>query len=332
MAGRGSRLMPHSLTTPKPLISVAGQPIVHQLIYEIVEVLNTPITDIGFILGNPILFGEEVENELKDLAQELGARPHIFRQEKPLGTGHAIMCAADILNGPAVVAYADTLIRTELTLNLEADAIIWVKKVNNPEAFGVVELNEEKQIINLVEKPKAFVSDLAVIGIYYFKEIQLLKRALKKFINQSLKKGEEYQINQGIIEMMKSGIVFKTGTVNKWMDCGNPEVTVKTNKELLEIKLNEGSNLVDSSTELINSKIIPPCYIGKNVTIKNSTIGPGTSLGEGTKVENCYLKNCLIQKYNFLKDLILEGAMIGNYVHYTGKPKFVSIGDYSQLK
>ena len=332
MAGRGSRLRPHTLSVPKPLISVAGQPIVNQLLYEISKISKIPITDIGFILGDPVYFGKEIEEDLKILAKKFGATPHIFRQKEPIGTGHAIMCASEILNGPTIVAYADTLIRTKGELDLDADAIICVNKVDKPEAFGVVELNDKRQIVNLVEKPKTFVSDLAVIGIYYFKEIQILKDSLKKYINKNLKKEEEYQINQGILEMIKSGIVFKTNNVDKWMDCGNSEAAVNTNKELLEIKLNEGLNLREPSSELINSKIIPPCFIGKNVTIKNSTVGPGTSIGQGTKVDNCFLKNCLIQNNSYLKDLKLNKAMIGNYVHYEGKHKFVSIGDYSMLK
>ena len=332
MAGRGSRLRPHTLSTPKPLISVAGEPIVNQLLDEIAKIARIPITDIGFILGDPVYFGNEIEKELKKLAKKFNATSHIFRQKEPLGTGHAIMCASEILSGPTIVAYADTLIRANRELDLDSDATIWVKKVDKPEDFGVVELNDKRQIINLIEKPKKFVSDLAVIGIYYFKEIQTLKNYLKEYINKNLKKGEEYQINDGILQMIKSGIVFKTNTVNKWMDCGNPEATVDTNKELLEIKLNEGLNLRDPSSELINSKIISPCFIGKNVVIKNSTIGPGTSIGEGTEVDNCSLKNCLIQNNSYLKDLTLNKAMIGNYVHYEGNHKFVSIGDYSKLK
>ena len=332
MAGRGSRLRPHTLTTPKPLIRVAGTPIVSQLIYEIVKAVDDPITDIGFIIGNPAFFGVDVVTYLKELAKELGAKPHIFRQDHPLGTGHAIMCAERLLSGPAIIAYPDTLIRSKLKLDPKADAVIWVKRVSRPEAFGVVALDKKRRIINLVEKPKEFVSDLAVIGIYYFKNSEELKKALKKVVAQDLLPGEEYQINHGIHTMIKSGSVFKTGEVQVWMDCGNPEVTLGTNSEMLEIKKAEGENLQHSSAELNNSIIIPPCFIGENVKIKNSTIGPGVSIGERTQIDNCQLKNCLIQNDSYLENLTLEKAMIGNQVHYKGNSTFVSIGDYSHLQ
>lgn len=332
MAGRGSRLRPHSLTTPKPLIAVAGSPIVHQLVHEIAKVVASPITDIAFILGDPAFFGEAVENSLKILATELGATPHIFRQLEPLGTGHAIMCAATILEGPAVVAYADTLIRADLSLDPTADAVIWVKQVEKPEAFGVVELNAKNTIVNLVEKPKEFVSDLAVIGIYYFKEIEALKASLEKVVKQNLKPGEEYQINQGILSMMEEGKIFKAGKVNAWMDCGNPEVTLQTNAAMLQFKADEGEELIDPTAVIENSTIISPCFIGKGVQINNSEIGPGVSIGEGTIIENCNLKNTLIQNHSHLTNITTEKAMIGNHVRYKGNPTFVSLGDYSELQ
>ena len=241
------------------------------------------------------------------------------------------MCAAEILEGPTVVAYADTLIRADLSLNPDADAVIWVKQVARPEAFGVVELNSENTIINLVEKPKDFVSDLAVIGIYYFKKIEILKEALEEVVKKRLQPGEEYQINQGILAMMRSGKIFKTGTVKAWMDCGNPEVTLKTNSAMLAFKEAEGENLIDSTAIIDNSTIIPPCFIGKNVYLKNSTIGPGVSLGEGTKIINSQLKNALIQNYSHIENIQCDKAMIGNHVRYNGNPTFVSLGDYSEL-
>ena len=332
MAGRGSRLRPHSLTVPKPLLPVAGSPIVHQLVREIAKVVDQPITDIGFILGDPAFFGEEVEQSLLSLAEELGAKGHLFRQDRPLGTGHAIMCAKTLLEGPAVVAYADTLIRANLKLDPEADAVIWVKQVAQPEAFGVVQLNVENQIVNLVEKPQKFVSDLAVIGIYYFKQIERLKKALDAVVSQKLEAGKEYQINEGILAMMAEGAVFKPGTVTNWMDCGNPQATLETNSEMLALKHAEGESLMDPTASVENSTIIPPCFLGKGVRIVDSTVGPGVSIGEGTQIHQSNLKHSLIQNHTVLNAVNCEKAMIGNHVHYNGNPTFVSIGDYAELK
>ena len=332
MAGRGSRLRPHSLTTPKPLIAVAGTPIVHQLVHEIAKVVEQPITAIGFILGDPAFFGADVEASLTSLAEELGAKPYLFRQEEPLGTGHAIMCAKELLDGPAVVAYADTLIRADLILDPNADGVIWIKQVENPEAFGVVELDNENRIVNLIEKPQTFLSDLAVIGIYYFKEIGRLKNALSQVVSKQLKKGEEYQINEGILMMMKEGAVFKPGEVEAWMDCGNPTATIQTNSEMLAYKYAEEEALIDPSARIENSTLIPPCFIGAKAVIEDSILGPGVSIGSNTKISNCTLKNSLIQNNSRIKNLVSEKAMIGNHVHYNGNHTFVSIGDYSELQ
>ena len=146
MAGRGSRLRPHSLTVPKPLIPVAGQPIVHRLVKDIVKVLKQPIDEIAFVLGDPAFFGDDVVDSLKVLANSLGAKASIYRQDQPLGTGHAIMCAKESLSGPAVIAYADTLIRADFDLDPTADAVIWVKQVDEPEAYGVVKLDANNNI------------------------------------------------------------------------------------------------------------------------------------------------------------------------------------------
>ncbi|HAH33669.1 MAG TPA: nucleotidyltransferase, partial [Flavobacteriaceae bacterium] len=205
MAGRGSRLRPHSLTVPKPLIPVAGTPIVHRLVADIAGVLNTPIEEIAFILGDPAWFGDDVIESLKELAVSLGAKPTIYRQLDPKGTGHAIMCAEPSLSGPAVIAYADTLIRADFDLDKQADAVIWTKKVDNPEAYGVVNLNDKQEIVELVEKPQEFVSDQAVIGIYYFKEVGMLKKELQFVLDNNIINGGEYQINDGIKRMMDKG-------------------------------------------------------------------------------------------------------------------------------
>jgi glucose-1-phosphate thymidylyltransferase len=332
MAGRGSRLRPHTLTIPKPLIPVAGKPIVHRLVSDIATVLNEEIEEIAFILGDPAFFGDEIVANLKELAANLGAKASIYRQLNPKGTGHAIMCAEPSLHGPAVIAYADTLIRAKFDLDKEADSVIWTKKVENPSAYGVVKMNERNEITELVEKPESFVSDQAVIGIYYFREVGDLKKELQYVLDNDIIHGGEYQINDGIKRMMAKGKIFKTGTVDEWMDCGNKEVTVETNTRMLGFLASDGVELVSENISLENADIVPPCSIAEGVILKNSTVGPNVSVGKGTIIENSTVKNTIIQTQSVIKNATLDNAMIGNFVHFDGKFTNVSIGDYSQLK
>lgn len=331
MAGRGSRLRPHTLTVPKPLIPVAGSPIVNRLVSDIAKVLKEPIEEIAFILGDPAFFGSEVVENLEALAHSLGAKPCIYRQLEPKGTGHAIMCAEPSLSGPAVIAYADTLIRATFELDREADSVIWTKKVPNPEAYGVVNLNEKSEIIELVEKPQTFVSDEAVIGIYYFKEIGDLKKELQYVLDHEIINGGEYQINDGIKRMMAQGKIFKTGNVQEWMDCGNKNVTVETNSKMLGFLKEDGVPLISNAIINENTTIIEPCFIDEGVILRNSIIGPDVSVGKGTVIENSTIKKSIIQSYSTIKNAALENAMIGNYVKYNGMFSEVSLGDYSEL-
>ena len=330
MAGRGSRLRPHTLTIPKPLIPIAGKPIVHRLVEDIAGVLNQEIEEVAFIIHET--FGKKVEEELIAIAHKLGARGTIYYQNEALGTGHAIMCAKDSLSGPAVIAYADTLIRADFDLDKQADSVIWVKQVDQPEAFGVVKLNDVNEIVELVEKPETFVSDLAVIGIYYFKDVAVLKNELQLVLDNNIIHGGEYQINDGIKQMMAKGMKFVPGKVDEWMDCGNKNVTVDTNSRMLGFLHNDGVHLVDSSVKLENATIIPPCYIGKDVILINATVGPNVSLGNSSHVTNSTIKNSLIQTHAHIKNANLDNAMIGNHANFDGNFTSISIGDYSVLE
>lgn len=333
MAGRGSRLRPHTLTVPKPLIPVAGKPIVHRLVQDIAKVVKEEIDEIAFVIGDPAFFGDDVVKSLRELASSLNAKASIYRQDLPLGTGHAIMCAKESLEGPAVVAYADTLIRADFNLDADADSVIWVKQVANPEAYGVVKLNDQGHIVELVEKPETFVSDLAVIGIYYFKDISVLKEELQAVLDQNITKGGEYQINDGILRMMEKGRIFKPGEVKEWMDCGNKDVTIETNGKMLQFISNDDSEqLVSDKIQADSSTIIEPCYIGEGVILKNSKIGPNVSIGENTIIEDSTVKNSLIQNSSHIKNANLDEAMIGNHVVYNGEFSKISIGDYSILE
>ncbi|PKP51690.1 MAG: nucleotidyltransferase [Bacteroidetes bacterium HGW-Bacteroidetes-12] len=326
MAGRGSRLRPHTLTIPKPLLPIAGKPIVQRLVEDITKVCGEPVDEIAFIIGD---FGTEVEKNLVAVAESLGAKGSIYYQEEALGTAHAILCAKDSLQGKIVVAFADTLFRADFTLDSAADGIIWVNKIENPSAFGVVKLNSDNIITDFVEKPQEFVSDLAIIGIYYFKDGAYLKNELQYLIDNDIKEKGEYQLTNALENMKQKGTKFVPGKVIEWLDCGNYSATVYTNQRVLEFIKNETN--IDASLQKENAVIIEPCYIGKNVKITNSVIGPHVSIGDNCEIHSSMLINSLIQKNAQIKTANIANSMIGNFAKITGKTQELSVGDYNEL-
>ena len=285
------------------------------------------IDEIAFVIGD---FGQEVENELIKVAEQLGAKGTIYYQDKALGTAHAVLCAAESLKGPVVVAFADTLFKADFTLDHEADGILWVKQIDDPSAFGVVKLNDEDVIVDFVEKPETFVSDLAMIGIYYFKEGEKLKTELQFLIDNGIIKGGEYQLPDALRNLTKKGAKFKPGKVTEWLDCGNKKVTVHTNQRVLEFDRDE--DLISSDIVSVNSVIVPPCYIGEHVVLENAVIGPHVSLGRGTTVKNSVVTNSIVQKNAMIANSVLQDSMIGNYAKILSHGKVISIGDYTTIE
>ena len=329
MAGIGSRLRPHTLTIPKPLTLIAGKPIVQRLVEDIVKVVDQTVEEIAFVIGPS--FPSDTEQKLMRIAAELGAQGKVFVQEEALGTAHAIQCAKDSLEGPCVVAFADTLFRADFTLDATADGAIWVKQVEDPSAYGVVKI-EDGAITDFVEKPEEFISDLAIIGIYYFKNGEMLRDEIQYLLDNDIKEKGEYQLTNALENMKSKGLKFVPGEVNVWMDCGNKEITVDTNSKVLQFAQTEEENLVSNSVSLENSRIIEPCYVGENVVLKDAVIGPNVSLGDHSVVENSTIINSLIQTNTTIRNADLDGAMIGNKAYFDGNFRSVSIGDYSELK
>jgi glucose-1-phosphate thymidylyltransferase len=331
MAGVGARLRPHTLTVPKPLTIIAGKSIVQRLVEDIASVIDEEIDEIAFIIGPAKKgFPLNTADNLLNIAKELGAKGSVYIQEEALGTAHALFCAKESLNGPCVVAYADTLFKADFKLDANADGVIWVKQVADPSAFGVVKL-ENGFIADFIEKPKDFVSDLAIIGIYYFKDGDKVRKEIQYLIDNDLRENNEYQLTNVLETLKKDGAKFIPGTVNTWMDCGKKDPTVNTNKQVLAFEYNAGNNLVSDDVILENSEIIQPCYIGKNVILKNTKIGPYVSLGANSIVENATITNSLIQTNAVISNAKLDNAMIGNYAKFDGNFTSVSIGDYTEL-
>ncbi len=326
MAGMGKRMRPHTLTIPKPLIKIAGKPIVQRLAEGIVSVANHKVDEIAFIIGD---FGKEVETELVKIAENLGAKASIYYQNEALGTAHAINCAANSLKGNVIVAFADTLFDADFKLDTAKDGIIWTHKVDDPSAFGVVKKDSNGVITDFVEKPAEFVSDEAIIGIYYFKDGDNLQSELQFLMDNNIVKGGEYQLTDALENMKLKGLKFYSGQVDEWLDCGNKNATVYTNQRVLELISNE--KLIADNIKTNNSLIIEPCFIDDDVVIENSIIGPHVSIGKGSSIKNSVVKNSIIQTNCNIENANIHQSMIGSFVNYKINSHSVSIGDYTSI-
>ncbi len=327
MAGMGKRMRPHTLTVPKPLIPVAGKPIVQHLVEDIATVCPDPITEINFITGR---FGLKTESMLLEIARSAGAIGKISYQDEALGTAHAILCAADSLEGKVIVAFADTLFKADFTLDTEAEGIIWTSRVDNPESFGVVTTNATGLVEAFVEKPEKFVSDRAIIGIYYFKDGIRLRKELQHLIDNDIRiKGGEFGLTDALENMKNTGVHFRIDTVTEWLDCGNKDATVFTNFRVLENKYHGGH--VDATARISDCQIIHPCFIDAGVVLNNSVIGPGVSIGANSVIENAVVSNSIVQTYSRISNSVINNSMIGNHVTINKKQGEFSVGDYNQI-
>lgn len=325
MAGRGTRVRPHSHTTPKPLLPVAGKMIIERIVETFARTLDRPIDEIVFILGPD--FGQEIKDTLAEMCQRHNAKATFGVQDEAKGTAHAVYCAGENLEGECIIVFADTIFDMEGKVTVEdADSVIWLKKVDDPSRFGVA-VEENGQITDFVEKPSEPISDLAIIGVYYFKEATQLKKEIEYLLENNIRgHGDEYQLTDALDRLLKDGKVFKKATVDEWLDCGTLPAWLQTSGVIVE----KESQPIDK-TKFENTKINEPVYIGENVTIENSTIGPYASIGNGCSIKNSTVKNSLMQKNVELQNCTIENSTIGNFVELKDVSQPVHLGNHSKV-
>jgi glucose-1-phosphate thymidylyltransferase len=323
MAGMGKRMRPHTHTTAKPLLPIAGKPIVQRLVEDLAAVAGGSVEEVAFIT-NPA-FGKKVEDELIAIAGGIGAKGTVHHQAEALGTAHAILCAKSALKGRVIVAFADTLFRADMKLDNDGDGVIWVNKVEDPRAVGVVKLDDQGVITEFVEKPQEFVSDLAIIGIYYFADGERLRSEMQYLIDNDIRDKGEYQLTNAMENMKQKGARFKAGAVDLWMDCGNKNAMVDTNTKVLGF-LGKDEDLVDRSVKLTNSLIIPPCYIGKDVVLDNAIVGPNVSIENGSRITGSVVRNSIIRSDAKISDAVIDNSMLGERSAVRGHAMDLSIG------
>jgi len=325
-AGMGKRMRPHTLTTPKPLVPIAGKPMVHRIVEDIVKTTDQKVEEIAFVISRS--FGAEAEQNLVAVAEKFGARGRIFYQDTPLGTAHAILCAEECLKGNVFIAFADTLFKATFSIDTTKDSIIWTQKIADPSAFGVVKMNEEGLIVDFVEKPQEYVSDLAIIGVYYFRDGENLRAELQYLIDHHIQVKGEYQITDAMVNMMKKGVKFYSDQVEEWLDCGNKDATLYTLERILDIK-QHSETLRMPSCKIENSTVIEPCFIGEGVSLRNSVVGPFVSLEAHCTVEGSVISHSIIGNHSAVKNSVMKNSLLGNHVNCSSKPDELSLGDYS---
>ncbi len=322
VAGKGTRLRPLTYTQPKPLIPVAGKPI---LSFIIDQLLDAGVEEYVFIIG---YLGEKIEEYVCENYPNLKAE--FVLQSERLGSGHALWIAKDYFADAEeiVVFFGDTIIDFDMKSFVENESsCLAVKKIEDPWNFGVVELNSEGKVHQLIEKPKIPKSDLAMVGIYKIKEVGALINALDFNISRGIKTNEEYPLTDALMRMVEKEINFDVFSVDNWFNCGVRDVLLETNATFLD----RTGFASEEIPNLDNSIIIHPVSIGHDCMIKNSIIGPHVTVGSNVKIKNAILKNSIIGNYTNIKEVILQRSVIGNDTSITGLRQSLNIGDNTEI-
>jgi glucose-1-phosphate thymidylyltransferase len=325
MAGRGTRVRPHSHVTPKPLLSVRGRSIVERIVDTFSQVLPEPPDDGVFVLGPD--FGGGIRDQLAELCDERGITPHFPVQEDALGTAHAVGCAEEHLHGEGVVVFADTLfeLTREVTLG-DADVVAFVREVDDPRRFGIA-VRDGETVTELVEKPDDPVSNEALIGIYYIRELAKIEEGIDYLIENDLKgAGGEYQLTDALDHRLQEGDVFTTANVEAWMDCGTIPALLNTTGRVLE---RESDDLHQGTVE--DSVVHDPVYIGPDATVENAVVGPYVSIEEGATVSDSVMRNSIVFAEGRVVNAVLTDSIVGRHAVANGQVQSVNIGDHSEI-
>lgn len=318
MAGFGSRMRPHTWTRPKPLLPVAGKPMLAHILERFRAL---PIQEYVFISG---WLGEQAENYVHE-TYDLPA--HFVKQEEMLGQAHALWLAREHMQGPLFMLFVDTLFDDVDFSNLDAgdaDGVIFTKEVEDPRRFGVVETDSSERAQRLVEKPDSVTNKKALIGLYYFRDGAWLARACESLMEKRIQTKGEYYLADAVNLMIKEGANFQVRTVGVWQDTGKPETTFITHRYLLE---HGCDNSFDTPRPGVS--IIPPVYIHPEAVIETSVIGPHVSVGKGARISNSILRDCIVDEDTKIEAEILEESLIGRWVSLSGKFRKLNIGDSS---
>lgn len=326
MAGLGTRMRPQTWSKPKPLIHLAGRTV---LDYVLEQFSSLPrFKDAKFVL----ILGPNQEEQVNAYIQANHPEKKVnyVIQEEMRGQSHALYLAHELLKGPMLMAFSDTLIETDLSFldGEEHDAVAWVKAVPDPRRFGVAEVDSQCKVKRLIEKPKDMSNNLAVVGFYYFHDGAALMQAIEEQIQKDVSLNDEYFLADAINIMINSGANMRVQTVDVWLDAGKPEALLETNRYLLD-------NGKDNSNEAVKREditVIPPVYIHPEAKLDACVVGPYVSIGKEADITFSILKNSIVEQGASISHMVLEGSLIGRQAGVKGRPESMNIGDDSWIE
>jgi glucose-1-phosphate thymidylyltransferase len=326
MAGRGTRVRPHSHVTPKPLLTVKGEPIVGRIVDLFHRVLDTPPDEGVFVLGPD--FGQGIKDQLVEVCEKHDMDAHFTVQEEAHGTAHAVGCAGPHLEGDGIVVFADTLFDMEAGVDLTgSDVVVFTREVDDPSRFGVA-VRDGEEVTRLVEKPDEPISNEAIIGIYYVRDLGALQTEIASLIDTGQRgKGGEYQLTDAFDRMLQDGKTFTTAGATAWMDCGTIPALLDTTGKTLE---RESDDLRHGTTE--DSVIREPVYMGPGAEIRGSVVGPHVSVEAGATIEQSVVSESIVFQDAEVTDAVLAESVIGRSATVQQKSGTLNVGDHSSVE
>jgi len=322
LAGFGKRMRPHTWSKPKPLVNVAGKPVLGHILDKL-PALDVEIDELIFIVG---WLGEQIEEYYRDSGYPYPAR--YIEQKELIGQAHAIWLAREQLSGPVLIIFVDTIFEADLC-DLEEtglDGVLYVREVEDPRRFGVAVVDQEGIVERLVEKPVSRDNRLAVVGVYYVRDSQWLVRAIEELMDRNIQTKGEYFLADALNLMIEQGARFGVRQVSVWEDCGTPADVLKTNRYLLEHGEGNGGEAT-----LVNSVLIPPVYIAPSAHVENSVIGPYLIISEKAQIVQAIIRDSIIDAEACINDVMLDRSIIGKDAVVRGRHSVLNVGDSSQV-
>jgi len=318
LAGYGKRLRPQTWSKPKPLINVAGKPILGHILDRFARMQD--VEDVVFIVG---WLGDQIQDYVR---ANYRFRDHYVEQTELKGQAHALYLAKEFLTGPCIILFVDTLFEGDLS-DLDrtgADIVGFVKEVDDPRRFGVV-VEEDGRVVRIIEKPEGFEHRKAVVGLYYLREGRDLVSAIEHLLAHDIQTKGEYYLADALQVMIDRGARFVSRPVTVWEDCGEPETVLHTNRYLLE----HGAAQEVATKQ---SVIIPPVHIAEGARIEHAVVGPYVTVAAGATVRNAIVRDAIIDEGAVVEGIAIEGSLVGRNATLRGAFRRINVGDDSTIE